>query len=229
DRTMVFSRRTLSLATVVVVLGALGAAAEWRLRGAAAEAEAGAASPPGGVAAQVAGLSAPSQFSTDVPQPVAGVAAVRDTLWIRVTAAGQAEASRRATVTARVEGWVRAVPARENGAVAEGDPLVAIDSTEYALRLAQARADLLTAQADFEQLVLFDDEIEDDEVRADRRRIARARSGLDQREVDLRRAEMELERTRARAPFAGRVADLQVVEGQYVTPGAELLTVVDLD
>src|SRR5690606_19944563 len=153
-------RRTLSLATVVVGLGALGAAAARRLRGAAAEAEAGDAYPPGGVLAQVACLSAPRQFSTDLSQAVTRKGTVRETLWIRVTAAGQAEASRRATVTARVEGWVRAVPARENGVVAEGDPLVAIDSTEYALRLAQARADLLTAQADFEQLVLFDDEIE---------------------------------------------------------------------
>jgi RND family efflux transporter MFP subunit len=31
------------------------------------------------------------------------------------------------------------------------------------------------------------------------------------------------------APFAGRVADLRVVEGQHVTAGTELLSVVDLD
>jgi RND family efflux transporter MFP subunit len=31
------------------------------------------------------------------------------------------------------------------------------------------------------------------------------------------------------APFEGRVADLEVFEGTYVTPGTELMTIVDLD
>src|SRR5690606_4360886 len=70
---------------------------------------------------------------------------------------------------------------------------------------------------------------EDPEIREDRRRIGRSRSGLDQREVELRRAELELERTRVTAPFEGRAADVRVVEGQYVAAGAELGTVVDHD
>jgi len=226
---MRFSRRTLSLVTVLLILGTLAAGVFWRLRNAGeAGQEAVASEAPGGAAA-LAGVTGTAQFSTDVPQPVTGAEAVRDTLWIRVTAAGQAEAFRRATVTAQVEGWVQAVPVRENDRVARGDRLVVVDSTEYALQVDQARANLLTAQADFEQLILFDDEIEDPEIREDRRRIGRSRSGLDQREVELRRAELELERTRVTAPFEGRSADVRVVEGQYVAAGTELVTVVDLD
>ncbi|MCA9573100.1 MAG: efflux RND transporter periplasmic adaptor subunit, partial [Myxococcales bacterium] len=170
-----------------------------------------------------------SQFSTDVPQPVEGVEAVRDTLWIRVRAAGQAEAFRRTTLTAQVAGPVRAVPVRENDRVALGGPLVQIDTTEFALRVAQARADLRAAESDYRQLVLFDDEIEDPSVREERQRFARSRSGLEQREVALRQAELELARSHVQAPFDGRVADLEVVEGQYVTAGSPLMTVVDLD
>ena len=170
-----------------------------------------------------------SQFSTDVPQPVSGAEARLDTLWIRVSAAGQAEAFRRTMVTAQLEGWVEAVPARENQQVSRGSLMAVIDSTEYALGVEQARADLLTAEADFRQMVLFEDEIEDTGVREERRRVARARSGLDQREVELRRAELELARTRVTAPFEGRVANIRVVQGQYVTPGTELVTIVDLD
>jgi RND family efflux transporter MFP subunit len=107
--------------------------------------------------------------------------------------------------------------------------LLQIDTTEYALAVDQARADLLSAETDYRQLVLFDDEIEDPAVRAERERIARSRSNLDQREVALRQAELQLERSRAAAPFGGRVADLMVVQGQYVTAGTELMTVVDLD
>lgn len=229
EAAMSFSRRTLSLVTVVLILVILGLGVVWRLRGGITPGEDAAPAISSEAAEALGTLSGASQFSTDVPQPVRGEAAVRDTLWIRVTAAGQAEAYRRAFVTAQVEGWVEAVPVRENQAVRRGASLAVIDSTEYALRVAQARADLLTAEADFQQMILFDDEITDLAVREERRRVARSRSGVEQREVELRRAELELARTHVTAPFEGRVADVRLVEGQYVTPGMELATVVDLD
>jgi membrane fusion protein, multidrug efflux system len=226
---MSFSRRTLSLVTVLIVLAGLGMGVVWRL-GTGGEPGGQGASDGSSEAAEVMGaVAGATQFSTDVPQPVAGAQAVQDTLWIRVTAAGQAEAFRRTAVTAQLEGWVEDVSVRENQQVSRGSLLAVIDSTEYALRMAQARADLLSAQADFQQMVLFDDEIEDAAVREERRRVARSRSGLDQREVELRRAELELARTRVSAPFEGRIANVRIVPGQYVTPGTELVTVVDLD
>ena len=107
--------------------------------------------------------------------------------------------------------------------------LVQIDTAEVALELAQARADLLAAETDYRQRILFDDEIEDPELRSARERVARSMSGLEQAEVRLRQVQLDFERTKVVAPFAGRVADLTVVEGQHVEIGAALLTVVDLD
>ena len=226
---MSFSRRTLSLVTVLLLLGVLGAGVWWRLRGASAEegaeSQAAAAQTNGELPAAAGG----SQFATDVPQPVRGAEVRRDTLWIRVGAAGMAAAYRRATVAAQVSGPVDAVPVRENQRVVAGALLAQIDTTEYALGVAQARADLLAAETDYRQRILFDDEIEDAEVRAERNRIARTLSSLDQRELELRRAEIELQRSRIGAPFDGRVADIQVVAGQHVAAGAELMTIVDLD
>lgn len=226
---MAFSRRTLSLVTVALLLGALAVGVWVRLQGEGAEGgdgsgEASAAEVPEGL--EPAGTDA---FSTAVPQPVTGASVLRDTLWIRVTAAGQAEARRRTRVAAQVEGEVRAVPVRENQRVGAGAPLLQIDTTDLALEVAQARADLAAAEADFRQMILFNDEIEDPAVRRERERIARSRSGLEQREVALRQAELRLERSTVRAPFGGRIADLAVVPGQHVAPGTELLTVVALD
>ena len=225
---MDFSRRTLSLVTLLLILAVLAGGVWWRLSGkkdADAAAEAGADS--AGVA--LADVSGTDQFSTSVPQPVRGAKVVRDTLWIRVNASGQAEAYRRADLTAQVEGVVTSIGVRENQAVTPDAFLLQIDTTEYALQLAQARADLLAAEAEYRQLVLFDDEIADDAVRKERERIARSRSGLDQKQVSVRQAELRFARSRVAAPFDGRVADLKVVEGQHVAQGAELLTVVDLD
>jgi RND family efflux transporter MFP subunit len=47
--------------------------------------------------------------------------------------------------------------------------------------------------------------------------------------VGLRKAQLDLSRTRIAAPFAGRVASLKVVPGQWVRAGDELMTVVALD
>jgi RND family efflux transporter MFP subunit len=160
---------------------------------------------------------------------VIGAEVIRGTLWIHVSASGEAQAFRRATVNAQVEGVVMAVPVRESEAVAAAQQLLQIDTAEYALDLASARVAVLDAEATFRQMVLFDDEITDPQVRVDRERIARARSGLDAGQVQLQRAQMQLARTHVTAPFEGLISDIKVVAGQHVNSGAELMTVVDLD
>ncbi|MCG6957022.1 MAG: efflux RND transporter periplasmic adaptor subunit [Gemmatimonadetes bacterium] len=226
---MDFSRRTLSLVTLLLIIVALAAGVWWRLGGLKGSGSGSADAPDSAAAADLPETSGSTEFSTDVPQPVAGARVVRDTLWIRVKASGQAEAYRRATLSAQVDGDIVSVPVMENQHVAPGGTLLQIDTTEYALSVAQARSDLLSAQADYQQMVLFDDEITDPQVRAEREKIARARSGLEQKQVALRQAELKLARTRVKAPFDGWVANLKVVPGQHVATGTELMTLVDLD
>ena len=173
--------------------------------------------------------SATSTFATDVPLPVEGVAAVRDTLVLSVSAAGQAAAWQQTVISAQVAGRVAAVPVQESARVPAGTPLLTLDPAEYQLAVDEAQAEVRDARARYAELTLFDDRIADQALRAQRESVARARSGLDQAEVRLRRAQMELQRTGARAPFAGRVASLRVVPGEWVRPGDELMTVVALD
>jgi len=224
---MTYSTRTLSIVSVIVILGAAGGGIWWRLKPDNPE---GQQTADGEVPEEVAAVtSASQQFATDVPQPVGGAPAVFDTLWVTVTAAGEAAAFRETLLSARVDGVITAVPVQENMQVAAGQRVLQIDTTEYALLLAKSQAALETAQAEFQRLTLLDDEIEDPQVREERQRIARSRSGLTAAQADLRQAEINLARTRVEAPFGARVADLEVVQGQYVTTGTELLTMVDLD
>jgi RND family efflux transporter MFP subunit len=173
--------------------------------------------------------SASGSFGTDVAIPVKGVAAVRDTLVVAVNAAGQAEGWKKTVVVAQVAGRISALPVRENDAVATGQTLAGLDAAEYGLAVEEAQADLRQAQASYREATLLDEEIRDPSVRADRAAFARAKTGVDAAEVRLRKAQLDLSRTRIGAPFAGRVASLKVVPGQWVRAGDELMTVVSLD
>lgn len=223
---MIFSRRFLVAVTVLITVGLLAGGVWYRLRSERGTGQAQAAESDG---SNLPDVSATQQFATNVAQPVSGATVRRDTLWITVTAAGQAEAIREAVLTARVEGVVERVAMMESALASEGVILLQIDSTEYALEAARVRAERVSAEAQFLQTTLFDEEIEDPQVRQQRERLARSRSGLDQAEVDLEKANLDLRRTTVRAPFAGRVADRRVDAGEFVMAGDELLTVVDLD
>lgn len=172
--------------------------------------------------------AAASAFATDVAIAVEGAEVVRDDLVLSVSASGQAEAWRRTRLTAEVGGRVARLPVKESDRVARGALVLALDPVDYALALEEAEARRARTEADYRERTLFDQGL-DPEVRAERERAARIRSGLDEAELAVRRARLDLERTRVRTPFAGRIASLHVVEGQLVRPGDELMTLVDLD
>ncbi len=59
--------------------------------------------------------------------------------------------------------------------------------------------------------------------------IRRAKDGLSDAMIQLKKARLDLKRTTIRAPFSGIVADIQVSLGEKVSAGRELVKVVNLD
>lgn len=222
---MKFSKRTAGSIIVLLVLGLSGAGIYYRISSASATADR--ASPEEG--GELASPDSGSAFDADMPIPVEGAAVVRDTLVLSVSAAGQAASFRATVLRAQVAGQVKAVHVRENAAAGNGQPLVEIDPTEYELSLQEARANYARAEATYREQLVFDERIADAAVRAEREKNARARTGLDGSLASVQRAEFNLARTRVRAPFAGRIANVRVVPGQYVTAGEELVTVQQMD
>jgi membrane fusion protein, multidrug efflux system len=218
---LLHSRRALAIAAPLVVLALLATGIYARIAS-GGDAESPATSTDGVV-------SAAQSFGTGLAIPVEGAAAVRDTLVIAVTAAGQAEAARRTVLHPQVEGQVLRIAVGENAVVTQGQPLLQIDPADYRLAVTEAEAELREAQARFEEMTLFDDRIADAGIRSQRERIARARSGLDRAEVAVQRAQQQLARTVVRAPFSGRVANIRAVTGQYVRQADELLSVLAID
>ncbi len=57
--------------------------------------------------------------------------------------------------------------------------------------------------------------------------VRRATKGLTDAEIALRKAEIELEKTKIRAPFPGIIGDIKVSPGQEVGPGTEVFRIVN--
>src|SRR5262245_27406228 len=173
--------------------------------------------------------SAESAFPSNVDIPVEGAPVLKDTMVISVTAGAEAAAWRQVIVSSLVAGELRQLAARENTAVGQSARLAAIDAEPYRLALSEAEASLRQAEATFREITLFDDKITDPATRAERERSARTKSGLETAGIRVAKAKLDLSRTELRAPFAGRIASVKVVPGQWVTQGTELLTIVDIN
>jgi RND family efflux transporter MFP subunit len=83
-----------------------------------------------------------------------------------------------------------------------------------------SREDFEKAKRSYETL-LIQSGVKQEEVMA-------AAKGLTQAEIDAKIAQMELERTKIRAPFGGIISDIKVSPQEYISPGRELFTLVNI-
>jgi membrane fusion protein, multidrug efflux system len=222
---MKVSKRVTVAGAVVVMLSLLGVGAYLRINGQ----KASAATSQSRSAGDLPAVSAADQFSTSITIPVEGAVVTLDTLVLSVSAAGEAASRQQTVLRTQVAGAVHNVRVSENEPVGSRAVLIELDPTEYQLALDEAHARLRETQARYQEITLGDDRIDDARIRAERDSAARARSGLDVAQVAVSRAEINLARTRIVAPFAGRIANLKVVPGQYVSVGDELLTIQSMD
>jgi RND family efflux transporter MFP subunit len=222
-------RKYYGFSALILILAILAAGVYLRLSGEEGEDEAENATTVATADGESPVVSAAETFDTSMPIAVQGVPVIMDTMVMTVDAEGQAVPIRQSQVLAQVEGRILAVGARENAVVGPGAALVTIDSMNYELNLAEAQARLKAALNQFQEITLFDRQIEDPAVRRSREEAARARADVDGAEIAVKRAEIDLARTKVAAPFPGRVANLKVVPGQYVRMGDELFTIVDIN
>jgi membrane fusion protein (multidrug efflux system) len=154
-------------------------------------------------------------------------------------------------VSARVEGFVRALPVADNQLVHAGDVLLEIDDADARAAVAAAEASLSQARGELASMQAARALAQADLARyrnlANRNFLSPAR--LQQLEIQARQASagvvaanaavaaaaanveqarLDLERTIVRAPIDGAVGDRLVQVGQLVQPGTPLLSVVPL-
>ncbi len=179
-------------------------------------------------ARDAASSTAGAAFAAGIAVPVEAARARRGTFTIWVSAEGQAAALRTASLHAEVAGPVTAVVVREGQFVQRGQLLARVDPQVYQLDLREAVGQLEQAEAEYQDLTLGDDQIQDPAVLAERQRLARIRSGIVGAEARVGKAEYDLAKTQIRAPYSGRIANLVVDVGSRLSVGDSVATVVDV-
>jgi membrane fusion protein (multidrug efflux system) len=141
-------------------------------------------------------------------------------------------------VSSKVSGRIRAVLVDDNQDVKAGQTLIELDPRDYEAARAQQAAALSVAQAEAAranaELARYQRVAQNggnavspqdiDEVVANARK---ANAQVTQAQANLEAAELSLSYTKIVAPFAGRIARKQVEPGAYVSPGQQLVTLVD--
>ncbi|MCP5179134.1 MAG: efflux RND transporter periplasmic adaptor subunit [Pseudomonadales bacterium] len=141
-----------------------------------------------------------------------------------LTVRGRTENKRTVVVRAETSGKIAARPVERGSRVAAGDLLCRINLDARDASRTQAAEALNQARIDFDGTIRLKRQglVADTAVASAKARLAAA-------EADVERAELEIRRTAIRAPFSGIVEDVNAELGDYVSPGAPCVTLVDLD
>lgn len=156
---------------------------------------------------------------------------------LTVYSQGSAQAQREIDLVSRVAGTVDTVADSfaDGAAFAAGEALVTLESVDYEIAVTAAESRLAEAKR-----LLAEEKGRARQARREWRdlgnleanalflrepQVAAAQAAVEAASAELRRARLDLSRTRISAPFAGRILSRGVNIGQYITPGTPVARV----
>jgi len=161
--------------------------------------------------------------NTPPPSEISAVTATLHSVPDYAAGIGSIAAVHQVTVTPEVGGSVTAIVFQPGATVKAGDPLVQINDAPDRGDLANYQAQMRYAQATLERNSVLV------------RKQFVSQDTVDQNQAQLDQARAQIQKTQAiiaqkliRAPFAGRLGVRQIDLGQYVSPGAPIVTLTDL-
>lgn len=141
-----------------------------------------------------------------------------------VLAPGRTRAARVVTIKAETAGRVMEVPDLRGRHVGEGELIVALDSESRPERLSRSEAIYEQRRLEYESA----QRLRSQDLQA-ASQLAAARAAFEEARERLRQDQIELEKTKMRAPFAGRLQERHVELGDFVSIGDPVAVVVEVD
>ncbi|MBY5952520.1 efflux RND transporter periplasmic adaptor subunit [Algoriphagus marincola] len=146
-----------------------------------------------------------------------------------INATGKLEAAAQVKAVIEQPGYLIELPIREGQSVSKGQVIAKLDPTEAEIRLQKAQIALQNAQASFENDKLGfsrDFASGDEERKSFLEQQLKAKNGVFLAEIELKEAELNLERCEVKAPISGKVADLKFKMGSLISSNAELCEIL---
>ena len=141
-------------------------------------------------------------------------------------------------VKARVTGYLHKVHFQEGAEVREGDPLYTIDPREYQAEvttaeaaLQQSQAQLAQAHSDYQRSMQLSTQkvIAAQETEKQGTTALAAEAATRSAQARVAKAKLDLEYTEIRAPISGKISRTSVTEGNVISNGDTLTTIVSQD
>jgi RND family efflux transporter MFP subunit len=170
--------------------------------------------PPGGGGGQAGGGRAVSVIADAV---------VMETIGDELRSLGSASAARAITIFPPASGMITEILVSPGAEVAEGDVILTLEDDDQEIAVERARLALDAANSALERAERLATSQNITEVA-----LADARNEAARAEIDLRSAEVALERRKATAPFAGVIGLIDVTVGDIVSNSTEITTLDDM-
>ena len=140
-----------------------------------------------------------------------------------LTMRASTEPNRAVHVLAQVSGKISAILAEQGSSVTQGQGICEIDAEDRHLRLKQAEAALENATIAYRGALKLKSVGYQSELA-----ISQANAALAKAKTNHKRAQIDTENLRVKAPFGGIVESRPVEIGDFITPGQKCATVVEL-
>ncbi|CAE7941232.1 czcB [Symbiodinium necroappetens] len=137
---------------------------------------------------------------------------------------GKTENKRTVDVKVELAGTIVTRPVDRGSLVAKGDLLCQLSVEDRQASLSEAQAALAQAQIEYSGALSLKEKGYNSDTA-----IAGAKARLAAAEANISRRTLDLQKIAVRAPFGGIVEDVHQEIGDYVSPGANCATVVDMD
>ncbi|WP_055464117.1 efflux RND transporter periplasmic adaptor subunit [Marinomonas fungiae] len=140
------------------------------------------------------------------------------------------------TIAPDVSGWVTQLAVRDNQAVKQGDVILQVDDARAQTKVAQLEAQvesnryaLELAQHQYQRRQELSQKgqlVSDETTESARIQVKRAEATLKLSQAELNAAQLDVERSVIRAPQDGYIVNLNLREGNYVSRGTPVLSLV---
>lgn len=162
--------------------------------------------------------------------PVRVAQAERKSFDYLINATGKMEALEQIKINAERTGILELSKLREGDFVEKGKVLARLDLRESQLKFEKAKIALKSAEVNYQSEALSFSEVfqgNDGKRKKEIEDYLKVKSGLYAAELDLKEAEMDLEKSTIKAPISGRIADLKVRTGSLINAGDELFEIIN--